>query len=132
MKDALELALARMDAKQPRDEKGQCAPTFSAKEMVPKASMKDFKNGDFDTTPFKKEIVNIADIHPSQSVVFREGVDKAQASHAAQASKGLTDYRRPSVVSVGGKLVATDGHHRIQAAHERGEKTIEVTLSRWT
>lgn len=109
---------------QEKSGKGSRAPTFSSKPVILKASMRDFNDGEYDPSPWRKQTVNIADLHPSQHVVFDEGVEKAKSGGAASSE-------RPSVVNMGGKLVVTDGHHRIQAAHESGAKTIDVNLSSW-
>lgn len=78
-------------------------------------------------------LVNLSDVHGIQESVnaerLRMHIDDPGIYAEGQRAAGhgaLVD--RPIVVKVGGKLIVHDGHHRLTAAHLRGQTTAKVRL----
>lgn len=83
----------------------------------------------------KDQNVNIADLHGVQTAVEKERVQKimnlsTSERHALNNQKdeygGSKD--RINIVKYRGKMIVTGGHHRVEAAHQLGDKTIQANV----
>jgi len=78
-------------------------------------------------------LVNLKDLHAIQNTVNDERLvqhleDPGMVPDGARGAGhgGLVD--RPVVVKMGGSMFIHDGHHRLTAAHVRGQETAKVRL----
>jgi len=117
--------MAKLAALAAANKPGAYTPGFGTEEVLGKPVAHKMFFGPGSASGAKLEVVNLADIIPSQDVIDPNMVAGILKTGAED---GMSDSP-PEVIRIGGKLYLQDGHHRVSAMALAGRTHVSVMVA---